>query len=547
MAFLRSLFCCLAMSPLALLAQIDNRQIQAAQQLWGLNFTQQERDSMRPDLAEQLTAFEALRQVPLPNAVVPALQFQVLPAGFQPPTRQLPIDWALDPAVSLPVNREELAFYSVADLSVLIRQRKITSTELTRLYLSRLKRFGDTLHCVVTLTEELALAQAARADRELAEGRYRGPLHGIPYGVKDLLATPDFPTTWGAKPYEDQVLDQPATVIARLEEAGAVMVAKLSMGALAWGDVWFGGTTRNPWHLEEGSSGSSAGSAAATAAGLVAFSIGTETLGSIVSPSNRCGTTGLRPTYGRVSRYGAMALSWSMDKIGPICRTAEDCALVFDAIRGLDPLDPTLTEAAFNYNPALDLEKLRVGYLKADFDQFPYNQKQDSLSLEAFRSLGMKLEATAIPTVLPVDAMLTILSVEAATAFDELTRSNRDDLLVRQIRNAWPNVFRAARMVPAVEYLMANRARALLQEEIHAWMSEYDVIIAPSLGGSQLAVTNLTGHPCVVVPNGSQEGRGVKSICLLGNLFDEATLLSVAKAYQEATTWEEQQPPVFKP
>ncbi len=547
MAFFRFLFCCLAMSPLALFAQIDDRQIQAAQQLWGLEFTQQERDSMRQDLAEQLAAFEALRQVPLPNSVVPALQFQVLPAGFHPPTRQFPIDWALDPVVSLPANREELAFYSVADLSVLIRQQKITSTELTQLYLSRLRRFGDTLRCVITLTEELALAQAARADRELAEGRYRGPLHGIPYGVKDLLATPDFSTTWGAKPYEHQVLDQTATVVARLEAAGAVMVAKLSMGALAWGDVWFGGTTRNPWHLNEGASGSSAGSAAATAAGLVAFSIGTETLGSIVSPSNRCGTTGLRPTYGRVSRYGAMALSWSMDKIGPICRTAEDCALVFDAIRGLDPLDPTLTEAAFNYSPGLALEKLRVGYLKADFDQFPYNQKQDSLSLEVFRSLGMKLEATALPTELPVEAMLTILSVEAATAFDELTRSNQDDLMVRQIRNSWPNVFRAARMVPAVEYLMANRARTLLQAEIHGWMSQFDVIIAPSFGSDQLAVTNLTGHPCVVLPNGNQEGRGVKSICLLGNLFDEATLLAVAKAYQEATTWEEQQPLVFRP
>lgn len=525
--------------------QITDRDIQSAQKVIGLSFDQAERDSLAPTLKERLEEYESLRNVSLPNSVPPAMMFEVLPAGFIPNTDQKPISWALNQEVEVPENPEALAFYTVAQLSVLIKQRKITSTELTRIYLDRLQKYGDSLHCVVTLTEAYALERAAIADRELAEDVYRGPLHGIPFGVKDLLAIPEFPTTWGAMPYRDQVINETATVIRKLEEAGGVLVAKLSMGALAWGDVWFEGTTRNPWNPEQGASGSSAGSASATAAGLVAFAIGTETLGSIVSPSTRCGLSGLRPTYGRVSRHGAMALSWSMDKIGPICRSAEDCALVFDAIRGPDPKDLSLTEAAFNYQSTVDLSQLKIGYLKSDFEQFPYNKAKDSVTLAVLESLGAKLIPMEMPSDLPTGAMATILNVEAATAFDLLTRTNQDDLLVRQIQNAWPNVFRAARFVPAVEYLMANRARTLLQEQMHEFMSQTDVLVVPTFGGSQLVVTNLTGHPSVVVPNGGTPGEGVNSICFLGNLFDEATILAVAKAYQEATEWDGMHPPLF--
>lgn len=531
--------------PGILTAQITDNNIQSAQKLFELDFSRSERDSLAPNLHEQLEAYEELRGVSLPNSVVPAMQFQVLPRGFTPATRQNPIDWNFPEEVAVPDNREKLAFYSVAELSVLIREQKITSVELTQIYLDRIKKHGDSLRCVVSLTEDWALERAALADEELSHGIYRGPLHGIPYGVKDLLATPVFKTTWGAMPYKDQVIDETATVVRKLDEAGAVMVAKLSMGALAWGDVWFEGTTRNPWNPEQGASGSSAGSASATAAGLVAFSIGTETLGSIVSPSTRCGLTGLRPTYGRVSRHGAMALSWSMDKIGPICRSAEDCALVFDVIRGVDPRDLSLTKAAFNYDPTIQLSELRIGYLAEEFETFGYNRAKDSATLAVLEELGAELIPISLPDDLPVSAMTTILSVEAATAFDVLTRTNQDDLLVRQIRNAWPNVFRAARFVPAVEYLMANRARTLLQENMHETMQQVDVLVCPTFGGNQLALTNLTGQPCVVVPNGATPGQDVNSITFLGNLFDEATILTVARAYQEATEWEELHPPLF--
>lgn len=526
-------------------AQITDRDIQSAQKVMGLSFDQAERDSLAPTLSERLEEYAELREVPLSNSIPPAMMFEVLPTGFTPNADQQSINWGFTQDVKVPDNPEQLAFYSVAQLSALIKQQKITSTELTKVYLGRLQKYGDSLHCVVTLTEEYALQRAAIADQELAQGIYRGPLHGIPFGVKDLLAIPVFPTTWGAMPYKDQVIDETATVVQKLEEAGGVLVAKLSMGALAWGDVWFEGTTRNPWNPEQGASGSSAGSASATAAGLVAFSIGTETLGSIVSPSTRCGLSGLRPTYGRVSRHGAMALSWSMDKIGPICRSAEDCALVFDAIRGLDPKDLSLTEAAFNYQSEVDLSQLRIGYLKADFEKYPYNKAKDSVTMAVLESLGAALIPMEMPSDLPTGAMVTILNVEAATAFDLLTRSNQDDLLVRQIQNAWPNVFRAARFVPAVEYLMANRARTVLQQQMHEFMSEVDVLIAPTFGGTQLVVTNLTGHPCVVVPNGGTPGEDVNSICFLGNLFDEATILAVAKAYQEATGWDEMHPPLY--
>jgi Asp-tRNA(Asn)/Glu-tRNA(Gln) amidotransferase A subunit family amidase len=405
---------------------------------------------------------------------------------------------------------------------------------LTRLYLERLKRYGPKLECVITLTEDLALKQAKSADAEIAKGKYRGPLHGIPYGAKDLLAAKGYKTTWGSVPYKDQVIDEDATVIKRLEEAGAVLVAKLTMGELAWGDVWYGGMTRNPWNYKQGSSGSSAGSASATAAGLVGFSIGTETWGSIVSPSTRCGTTGLRPTYGRVSRAGAMALSWSMDKIGPICRTAEDCALVFNAIYGPDGKDQTLYDVPFNFDPKIDLRRIRIGYLKMEFDSAKANKASNDSVLNVLGRLGANLVPIELPKY-PTGDLSLILSAEAAAAFDDLTRSGRDDLLVRQIKNAWPNAFRTARFIPAVEYIQANRVRYMVIQDMQKLMEGIDLYVAPSFGGDNLLLTNLTGHPCVVLPNGFTKEGTPTSMSFIGRLFGEAKLLAVAKMYQEAT------------
>lgn len=514
------------------------------EKLFDLSLTESERDTMQPDLQEQMEAYQALHKYSIGNEVPPALQFNPIPLGFKISNQQEAINWNLPQTVELPQNREELAFYPVHKLAVLIKNQQITSTELTKLYLERLKKYGDTLQCVITLTEDLALKQAQKADEEIKSGKYRGSLHGIPYGAKDLLAVEGYKTTWGAMPYKEQQINQTATTVQRLEEAGAVLVAKLTLGALAWGDVWYGGTTKNPWNLEQGSSGSSAGSASATAAGLVAFAIGSETYGSIVSPSTRCRVSGLRPTYGRVSRYGAMALSWSMDKIGPICRNAKDCALVFEAIRGLDEKDPTLYEADFNYNANVDLSKLKVGYFKNLFEADYSNKENDQQSLEVLRKLGANLEEVEMPNQFPSEAFSLILISEAAAAFDELTRSNEDDLLVRQIRYAWPNAFRAARFIPAVEYIQANRVRYQLIQDLHQRFKEFDVIVSPSFGGSQLFYTNLSGHPCVVVPNGEDKEGNSSSLTFVGNYFDEATILGVAERYQEATEFDEMKPPM---
>jgi Asp-tRNA(Asn)/Glu-tRNA(Gln) amidotransferase A subunit family amidase len=410
------------------------------------------------------------------------------------------------------------------------------------MYLARLKKYGPRLNCLITLTEDLALAQAKRADEEIASGRYRGSLHGVPYGAKDLLATKGIRTTWGSKPYIDQVPDHDATVIERLEKAGAVLVAKLSMGELAWGDVWFGGKTRNPWNYEQGSSGSSAGSASATAAGLVGFSIGTETWGSIISPSTRCGVTGLRPTYGRVSRAGAMALSWTMDKIGPICRSVEDCALVFAAIAGPDGKELGVVDLPFDWDPASDLRTIRIGYLKKSFEADSKTQKNDRAALEVLRSLGIELVPFELPANLPIQPLAVILSAESAAAFDELTRSNQDDLMARQERHAWPNAFRVSRFIPAVEYIQANRVRTLLMQEMAEKMRTVDVYVAPSSDDDNGLLTNLTGHPAVVVPDGFDEKGSPTSISFIGGLYEEAKTLRVALAYQQATDFHTKHP-----
>ena len=506
---------------------------QGAQRIMDLSFTQSEVDSLLPDLEENRKAYASLREKPFDNAISPALIFNPLPMGYVSPSTQNPVVFSKPGKVSLPANREDLAWYSVRQLAELLRTRQISSEELTRFFIDRIKKFDPQLECVVTLTEDLALAQARRADAEIKAGKYRGLLHGIPYGAKDLLAKKGYKTTWGAMPYKDQVLDYDATVVEKLEQAGAVLVAKTTLGALAWGDVWFGGTTKNPWDTKTGSSGSSAGSASAVAAGLLPFAIGTETLGSIVSPATTCGVTGLRPTFGRVSRHGAMALSWSMDKIGPLCRTAEDCAIVFQAIYGPDGKDIAVADVPFNFNAGDDVKKLRVGYLKSDFERpYPF-KKQDSLALARLRELGVELIPLSLPALPDIRF---ILEAEGAAAFDDLTRSGQDDLLMRQVRNAWPNVFRSARFIPAVEYIQANRRRTELIEAMQREVfSKVDVYVHPSWASSSLTITNFTGHPCVVVPNGFQSNGRPTSISCTSKLYEEGMALSLAQAFQRVT------------
>ncbi|MBS1545018.1 MAG: amidase [Bacteroidetes bacterium] len=525
--------------------QIDTQSIES---MYDLNFTKAERDSFQTILADYQKLFRLLHEKPLKNSTPMALVFDPVPIGFEIETKQLPMDWSLPASVVLPANKEELAFLPVYKLSVLIRTRKITSLELTQIYLRRLKRYADTLQCAITILEQSAIKQAQIADQEISKGKYRGPLHGIPYGIKDLLTVEGTETTWGAAPYKGQVITETATVVKKLGAAGAVLIVKLTLGALAMGDIWYGGVTKNPWNLKQGSSGSSAGSAASTVAGLVAFAIGTETLGSIVSPATRCGATGLRPSFGRVSRTGAMALSWSMDKIGPICRSAVDCAIVFDAIRGKDDIDHHVSSAPFNYQQkSIDIRKLRVGYIKSYFEATSPSKENDNKVLDVFRSMGLELHPVEMNLSVPVSAIRFMLTAEAAAAFDELTRSNRDSLLTDQRKNAWPNTFRGARFIPAVDYINASRQRYELVQEFHRLIKDYDVIISPSFGGNQLLVTNLTGTPCLVMPDGYNDQRTPTSISLLGKLYGEAPLIALARAYQEATAWEDNIPPLFKP
>lgn len=515
--------------------KITVQDVASAEKIAGLKFTSRERAMMLSDLEENLQSYKKIREIKLSNDVSPALLFNPLPPGFdlEKYRKQTEFIYEEPKEVPLPENLEDLAFYSVRQLSWLIKNRRISSEFLTRLYLERLKKYGPKLHCLVTLTEDLALKQARKADRELAAGIYRGPLHGIPYGLKDLFATRGYPTTWGSPIYRTQMIDENATVYEKLTQAGAVLVAKLSMGELAWGDVWFGGLTRNPWDPTQGSSGSSAGSASATAAGLVAFAIGTETWGSIVSPSTRCGTSGLRPTFGRVSRYGAMALSWSMDKIGPIARSAEDLALIFREMTGPDGLDRTVFDLPFSYNGQEDIKNIRVGYLKKAFDRLRNNKEKYEAVLETLKKLGVEPVEVDLPEIDPY-IISFILNAEAAAAFDELTRLNLDDQMVRQGKDAWPNVFRQARFIPAVEYIQANRIRTLLIQEMDRKLKGIDVYVTPSAGTS-LLLTNLTGHPQVVVPCGFDDKGRPLSISFVGNLFEEGKALRLAKAYQEAT------------
>ncbi len=533
--------------------------IKQAEWIAGVDYTDDDRQLMLDGLNDTANGIEKLRGVAIDNAIAPAIAFNPTPAiENHYKLRDRTVSLTESAAAQRPNTDEDLAFLPVTELAPLVRSRQVSSTELTKLYLSRLKRLDPTLRCVITLTEETALKQAKRADEEIATGRYRGPLHGIPWGAKDLLAYPGYRTTWGAKPYKEQVRDEKATVIARLEEAGAVLIAKLSVGALAWGDVWFDATTKNPWNTEQGSSGSSAGPASSTSAGLVGFSIGTETWGSIVSPCTRCGVTGLRPTFGRVSRFGCMALSWSMDKIGPIARSVEDCAIVLAAIHGHDGLDASAVDQPFSW-PGPNIRTIRVGYVESLFDESRLDQIEqeevrasmkesldfDRRVLNVLRDLGIKLVPIQLPDSLPIDALGLILTAEAATAFDELTRSGQDDDLVRQVTDAWPNVFRQGQLIPAVEYIRANRVRTMAMKQMEAAIRDVDVYVAPSFGGNNLLLTNLTGHPAVVLPNGFRAKDGTPtSITFTGKLFGETKLLTIARSYQQATDYHLKRPPV---
>jgi len=537
--------------------KVTAEMVKQAEWVAGVAFTDEERALMLDDLNESAEGTAALRALEIDNSVPPAFTFAPLPvpAPAAPPA---PVPPARPGRAAVrPASDDELAFATVKELGRLLRARKVSATELAKLSLARLATYDPVLSCAVTVTAELALAQARRADEELAAGKDRGPLHGIPWGAKDLVAVPGYRTTWGSVPFREQVRPETATVYRKLEEAGAVLVAKTAVGELAWGDVWFGGTTKNPWKTDQGSSGSSAGSASATAAGLVAFAIGTETWGSIVSPCTRCGVTGLRPTFGRVSRHGVMALSWTMDKVGPIARSAEDCALVFSAIAGRDPLDPSSADGPPAWPPRREPKGLTIGFVEELFEEERGTgakteeekaraaewRRHDLRSLDVLRTLGARLVPVKLPSRTPVTPLSLVLTAEAATAFDALVLDGRVKTMARQTADAWPNVFRQGRLIPAVDYIRAQRARTLLMREMEACLDGVDLLVAPTFGGNALLLTNLTGHPCVVVPNGFRLSDGTPtSLTFTGRLHGEADLLAAADLFQRATDFHVRRP-----
>lgn len=558
--------------------EITPAMLDAAAAIAGITLTDEQKTVMLGDVISQLKGIQAIRDLHLPNSVAPADVFDPRPIGFAMPHAAQPVTAANAKAdVTLLADKEKLAFASIAQLGALLRAKKISAVELATFYLERLRRLDPKLHLLITATEERALKQAAVLDAEAAQGKWRGPLHGIPWGAKDLLAVEGYPTTWGAGGFEHQVIDEDATVVQRLDAAGAVLIAKLTLGALAQGDLWFGGKTRNPWNPKQGSSGSSAGPASAVAAGCCVFAIGSETLGSISSPSTRCGATGHRPTFGLVPRTGAMALSWSMDKLGPICHSAEDASLVMAALAGSDGKDRSVQpDVRFTTTRFVAMESLRVGYLESafaepvlragekdetaeqkaqrerNFERQRYDSRYDRATLDVLRGMGIKLIPVKLPA-LPFSSISKVLGVEAAAAFDEITRNGRVNLLTEQSPNDWPTQFRTARMYSGVDYVQAMRARSLVIAEMAKLFATVDVIVTPS-GGTQLTATNLSGHPAVIVPNGLRGkdaplpddtsdgsrfnvgGPGTPvSITFLGQLYDDARVLAFARMYQEKT------------
>ncbi|HET9134337.1 MAG TPA: amidase [Gemmatimonadales bacterium] len=529
----------------AVLLKLTAEQVAGAESVMGLPLTEAERTMVLPSLEQALTTFGAIRQVPLPNDVVPAVAFTPEVPGVlaEPlPTRGVKLP-AVNPAA--PTTDADWGFATVAELGALLRAKRVTVRQLTERTLARLEAADRDLLCVTALLRERALAQADLLDTEARAGTWRGPLHGIPWGAKDLLSVPGAPTTWGSPLYKDRVLSETATVVERLDAAGAVLVAKLTLGEFAMGDVWYGGRTRNPWNLDQGSSGSSAGSASAVSAGLLPFAIGSETLGSIVSPCTRCGVSGLRPTFGRVSRHGAMALSWTMDKLGPIARTAEDLALVFDTIHGADPRDPTARTVAFGYDATRPLASIRIGIHAALAEGGANAAGPIKPVLEALRARGATFTTVAWPEDLPAAPLNLIIGVEGAAAFDAITRDNLDDRMVQQTANAWPNTFRAARFVPAVEYLQANRVRTLLMQRLDAMFRTVDVVITPPYAGNVLVSTNLSGHPAVVVPVGFGTNDAPQTMTVIGGLWKEELALRVAAEWQAASAVHRRRPPRF--
>jgi Asp-tRNA(Asn)/Glu-tRNA(Gln) amidotransferase A subunit family amidase len=520
--------------------------VQDAMKLFDLSYTEAEADSLLDGMKENKDVYYNMHKLYPPNSLTYPFAFVPAP-GLRIPTKKEKISFDIPNQTQLPSKKNDLAFYSIPQLAALIQNKRISSVDLTRFFIQRLKKYGDTLQCIISLTEDIALQQAKLADDEISKGIYRGILHGIPYGLKDLFAVKGTKTTWGSTPYKDQVIDEDAYVYQQLKKAGAVLCAKLSLGALAYNNKWFGGETKNPWNLLQGSSGSSAGSASATAAGLLPFAIGTETWGSIISPSTRCGVTGLRPTFGTVSRSGGMVLSWSLDKIGPICRSAEDAAIVYAFIHGTDNNDPGSIRHTFNYTGKFpDIKQLRIAYAGNYFKRLDSSAAEWKV-LDVFRSMGANIKNVVFPdsSVYPFDIMNIVLGAEAAAAFDELTRTNRDDLIERQDKNFWPNIFRTSRTIPATEYINANRWRSKLCNDIRGFMSNFDVVIVPTFAGNQTAITNLTGHPVVCIPIGFSKNGTPVSISFIGNLYDEATILAFAKLYQDNTAYHKKYPPLF--
>lgn len=514
-----------------------------AARLFDLSFTDAQLDSTLGMLKDQRDGYRRLRENSFPNhALPPALVFDPRPIGWKMPVLKPVFQTENYKAIKLPVKRDELAFYSIGQLAALLRTRQVTSLELTEFFLARLKKHDPQLHCVVTYTEDLARMQAKQADVEIAAGKYRGPLHGIPYGLKDMFFTKNYPTTFGTPPFREQQVEEDAAVVRKLQQAGAVLLAKLSLGELAMDDVWFGGQTRCPWDVTRGSSGSSAGPGASVSAGLVPFAIGSETWGSIVSPATVNGVTGLRPTFGRISRSGAMTLSWSMDKVGPMCRTAEDCALVLRAVAGADPFDAAAVDAPVVYETRRDLKGIRIGYLKSEMEKDSVHRDIYAEAMKALEKLG----ATLVPVAFPVykGDLTTILSAETAAAFDELTRSHRDDLMVQQGKSNWPNFFRAARFIPAVEYIQANRVRYDLIQKMAETMKTVDVVLCPPFGDN-LLTTNLTGHPSVTIPAGFENPTKPATVVFTGHLYGEGAMLSIVQAFQAATGHQMKHPPGY--
>ena len=536
---------------------LSPRIVACAEKMIPIDYTDEERTQLLNGFENQLQSVAALRAQNFGNDLAPALTFDPRLPGkiFAPQDNTLTIPEPYKKA--LPANSDDIAFASLAQLGNWLRKTSLTSVQLTKIYLDRIEKYGKKLECFVTVTPELALKQAAQADLDLAAGRDFGPLHGIPYGVKDLFDTKDIRTSWGAAPYKDRVADRDAHIVKKLHEAGAVLLGKTTCGALAYGDIWFDGKTRNPWNLEEGSSGSSAGSASSTAAGLVGFSIGTETLGSIVSPSNRCGATGLRPTFGRVSRSGAMALCWSLDKVGTICRSVEDTITVLATINDYDQSDASSLDMGLSYSRNHGQKDIVVGYDPAWFDGEAANDL-DRAALKALKKLGVKTKTVHLPDM-PYQALPLSLVAEAAAAFEELTLSGRDDLLVWQDDNAWPNSFRQIRFLSAVDMVQLDRLRRKVMLIMDKMMDQVDILITPNFAASLLTITNYTGHPCVTlragfqnIPTRGQDKPGDKTlhriphnISLIGRLFEDGKLCALGRRLEASLDANTERPPGF--